>query len=56
MDVNYLHHREGVERLRAAAAGNSQAREAHLGLAAQYRARIEHHRADAVTSRFGAAG
>ena len=40
MDVNYLHHREGVERLRAAAALNANARRSHIALADAYRAEI----------------
>ena len=44
MDVNYLHHREGVERMRADAALNTNARDAHLAMAAAYRTQIERRR------------
>ena len=40
MDLNHLFHREGVERLRAAAAVCAPSRDAHLGLADLYRDRI----------------
>lgn len=40
MDLNHLLFREGVERLRAAAAGCAAARAARLGLAGMYRDRI----------------
>lgn len=45
MDVNYLHHRQQVELLRAAHAAHPKAREAHLGLAAAYTGRIRDERA-----------
>jgi hypothetical protein len=41
MDLNHLIHREGVERLRAAAAGCLASRDAHLGLADLFRGRID---------------
>jgi hypothetical protein len=44
MDLNHLLFREGVERLRAAAADCAAAREAHLGLAEMYRDRIDFRR------------
>jgi hypothetical protein len=44
MDLNHLLYREGVERLRAAAADCAAARDAHLGLADMYRDRIDFRR------------
>ena len=41
MDLNYLYHRQQVERSRAAAAANEEAREAHEELARQYEEQIE---------------
>lgn len=41
MDLNYLFHRQQVERSRADAAGSEEARRAHLFLACQYERRIE---------------
>ena len=41
MDLNYLYHREGVERMRADNAGCRASRAAHLGLAGAIRDRIE---------------
>jgi hypothetical protein len=40
MDLNYLFHRQQVERTRAATATNEQARQAHEDLARYYEARI----------------
>jgi len=36
MDLNYLHHRQQVELMRAAQADHPKARAAHLGLASAY--------------------
>lgn len=44
MDLNDLHHREGVERLRAAEADSADARAAHLALAELFRDRIDFRR------------
>ena len=41
MDLNYLFHRQQVERSRAAAANSEPARHAHLGLACEYERQIE---------------
>jgi hypothetical protein len=41
MDLNYLLHRQQVERSRARSAGSDQARGAHARLAALYETRIE---------------
>lgn len=41
MDFNQLHHREGVERLRAQGTPCAEARRAHLALAGLYRDRID---------------
>lgn len=46
MDFNYLYQRQGVERLRAAAAACRPSRAAHLGLAEGYARLIEAKRAD----------
>jgi len=51
MDLNHLFHREGVERLRAAAAACIPSRDAHLGLADLYRDRIVARRTAAVGPR-----
>ena len=48
MDLNSLFHREGVERLRAAAAACVASRNAHLGLADLYRDRIDFRRRTAL--------
>ena len=40
MDMNYLYHRRGEERLRAAAANCDASRRAHLGLADGFADRI----------------
>lgn len=50
MDLNYLLHREGVERLRAVRAASSEAREAHRGLADIFRARIDSVRRDKLAA------
>jgi hypothetical protein len=55
MDLNSLFHREGVERLRAAAALCSSSRDAHLGLADLYRDRILARRAAAAGPRLALA-
>ena len=44
MDLNYLIHREGVERLRAQQAASAKARDAHMALADIYRDRIDFRR------------
>ena len=44
MDLNNLFHREGEERMRAAAATCVRSRDAHLGLADLYRDRIDFRR------------
>lgn len=44
MDVNYLLHREQIERARADQAGSRPAEAAHRGLADLYRQRIEDYR------------
>lgn len=54
MDMNYLHEREGVERLRAVQAVGAEAREAHLALAALFRDRIDVRRRT-LAARAGAA-
>ena len=41
MDLNYLFHRQQVERSRAATATSDEAREIHEQLARQYEAQIE---------------
>lgn len=41
VDLNHLHHREGVERMRADGAACTASRHAHLGLAGIFRARID---------------
>jgi hypothetical protein len=41
MDLNYLLHRQQVERSRADAASSDEARRAHLVLASQYEQQIE---------------
>ena len=41
MDLNYLFHRQQVERARAKAAATEEAREAHEKLARQYEEQIE---------------
>lgn len=41
MDLNYLFHRQQVERSMAEAAANKEAREVHEELARQYEVRIE---------------
>lgn len=41
MDLNYLLHRQQVERSRADAASSEEARRAHLVLACQYEQQIE---------------
>ena len=41
MDLNYLFHRQQVERSRADAASSDEAREAHLVLASRYEQQIE---------------
>jgi hypothetical protein len=41
MDLNYLFHRQQIERSRAAAAGSEEARRAHLDLASRYEQQIE---------------
>lgn len=46
MDFNYLYHRQGVERMRAAAAATPEARRAHQGLAENFGDRIESLRED----------
>ena len=46
MDLTYLIHREGEERLRAVHAVCGQARDAHLVMAESYRDRIADGRAD----------
>ena len=46
MDLNYLYHRQQVERMRAAAAATPQARRAHQDLVEDYGDRIERLRAD----------
>ena len=48
MDLSHLIHCEGVERLRAIAAGNAASRDIHLGRAALYRDRINLHRRAAL--------
>ncbi|HYD12422.1 MAG TPA: hypothetical protein VEC11_06215 [Allosphingosinicella sp.] len=50
MDLNALIHREGVERLRAIAAGCIASRDAHLGLADLYRDRIDIRRRATLTA------
>ena len=40
MDLNYLFHRQQVERIRAEAAANEAAREAHAEMAKKYEERI----------------
>ena len=50
MDLNNLFHREGVERLRAAAAACAASRNAHLGLADLYRSRIDGRRRVALAA------
>lgn len=52
MDLNYLLHREQVERMRADEAGCDESRAAHLGLAQGYRTMIDGQR----RSRLAAAG
>ena len=44
MDLNYLIHREGVERLRAQNAASRGAQVAHLGMADMFRDRIDFRR------------
>lgn len=44
MDINYLLHREQIERIRAATAGCDEARRAHLRMADLYREQIEGYR------------
>jgi hypothetical protein len=41
MDLNYLFHRQQVERSRAEAAASEEARQAHLILASEYEREIE---------------
>jgi hypothetical protein len=41
MDLNYLFHRQQVERSRAEAASSEDARQAHLDLASRYEQQIE---------------
>ena len=41
MDLNYLFHRQQVERSRAEAANSQEARQAHLILACEYEREIE---------------
>jgi hypothetical protein len=41
MDLNYLFHRQQVERSRADTASSEEAREAHLDLASRYEQQIE---------------
>jgi hypothetical protein len=41
MDLNYLFHRQQVERSRADAASSEEARQAHLILACRYEQQIE---------------
>ena len=50
MDLNHLIHREGVERLRAAAARCLASRDAHLGLADLFRGRIDRRRRAALAA------
>ncbi len=50
MDLNYLIHREGVERLRAVRAASREAREAHRGLADIFRNRIDSVRRDKLAA------
>lgn len=50
MDLNYLHHREGVERMRAQTAISSNARESHLSMASEYRQQIERLRRNTARS------
>ena len=49
MDLNYLIHREGVERLRAQQADSLGARIAHLGMADMFRDRIAFRRRTAMS-------
>lgn len=44
MDLNYLIHREGEERLRAAHAACEKSRESHLAMADMFRDRIDFRR------------
>jgi hypothetical protein len=44
MDLNYMIHREGEERLRAVHAACGQARDAHLAIAGIFRDRIDFRR------------
>jgi hypothetical protein len=44
MDLNYYLQRETVERMRAAQAPSAAARQAHDGMAALYRERIDRYR------------
>jgi hypothetical protein len=46
VDLNYLYHRQQVERMRAAAASSDEARRAHRGLARAYEAEIAQAKAD----------
>jgi len=41
MDLNYLFHRQQIERSRAAAASSEEARQAHLDLASRYEQQIQ---------------
>jgi hypothetical protein len=53
MDLNYLHHRQQIELLRAAVAVHPKAKEAHLGLATAYTHRIRDERARYGAQRSG---
>jgi hypothetical protein len=48
MDVNYLLYREQIERERAERAANPKARDAHRGLAENYREQVDGHRRAAI--------
>lgn len=50
MDLNYLLHREGVERMRAEGALCVDSRRAHLGLAGIFRGRIDGLRRDRIAA------
>ena len=50
MDLNYLLHREGVERMRADGAACVESRHAHLGLAGIFRGRIDGLRRDRLAA------
>jgi hypothetical protein len=49
MDLNYLFHRQQVERSRAKAATSAPARQAHEALARQYERQIEQLTAESFT-------